>query len=190
MTENNVAIEENKETTEPVTAMEDNCENVENSKEISVDVTMNAKVLYDYLLNHAYSGSSGILGTCFGFLGIIFFMKTQFPLYLIMGLILIFYLPVNLRYRAAMQMQATEEFKKPLHYCVNEKGITVSQDEQSQCVAWENCLKAISTKKSISVYTGKQNATIFPREDLGEYTPALIAVIGENMDPKRVKIRY
>lgn len=160
------------------------------NKEITLDVNMNAGVLYDYMLNHAYSGASGILGTCFGFLGIVFFARTHFPLYLIMGLLLIFYLPVHLRYRAAVQMQATDTFKKPLHYVVDVNGISVSQEEQTQCVSWEQCLKAVSTRKSIVVYTGKNNATIFPRADLGEYTAALIAVIAENMDPKRVKIRY
>ena len=172
------------------TVEDDSIEEDDSTKEITLDVHMNTGVLYDYMLNHSYSGASGILGTCFGFLGIIAFAKTQFPLYLIMGLLLIFYLPVHLRYRAALQMQATEVFKKPLHYVVNREGIGVSQGEQTECVSWEQCLKAVSTRKSIVVYTGKKNATIFPRSDLGEYTAALIAVIVENMDPKRVKIRY
>lgn len=163
---------------------------IEKNKEVTLDVHMNAGSLYDYMLNHSYSGASGILGTCFGFLGIVVFVRTHFPLYLIMGILLIFYLPVHLRYRAAVQMQMTEAFKKPLHYVVNREGISVSQGEQTECVSWEQCLKAVSTRKSIVVYTGKQNATIFPRADLGEYTAALIAVIVENMDPKRVKIRY
>lgn len=162
----------------------------EKNKEVTLDVHMNAGVLYDYMLSHAYSGASGILGTCFGFLGIVAFARTHFPLYLIMGILLIFYLPVHLRYRAAMQMQMTESFKQPLHYVVDREGISVSQGEQTECVAWEQCLKAVSTRKSIVVYTGKKNATVFPRADLGEYTAALIAVIVENMEPRRVKIRY
>lgn len=163
---------------------------IEKNKEMTLDVHMNAGVLYDYMLNHAYSGASGILGTCFGFLGIVAFARTHFPLYLIMGILLIFYLPVHLRYRAAVQMQTTEAFKKPLHYVVDGNGISVSQGEQAERVTWEQCLKAVSTRKSIVIYTGKQNATVFPRADLGEYTAALIAVIAENMEPKRVKIRY
>lgn len=163
---------------------------IEKNKEVTLDVHMSAGILYDYMLNHSYSGASGILGTCFGFLGIVAFARTHFPLYLIMGILLIFYLPVHLRYRAAVQMQMTEAFKKPLHYVVNREGISVSQGDQTERVSWEQCLKAVSTRKSIVVYTGKQNATIFPRADLGEYTAALIAVIVENMDPKRVKIRY
>lgn len=165
-------------------------EEAEKSKEINVDVHMNSKVLYDFLLNHAYSGASGILGTCFGFLGVLFFIKTQYPLYLLLGVILILYYPVNLRYKAALLMQSVEAYKQPLHYLVNEDGITVSQGETTENVTWEQCVKAVSTKKSILIYTGKRNATIFPREDLQEYTAALIAVIAENMEPQRVKIRY
>ena len=49
----------------------------EKNKSVSFDVTMDSKILYDYMINHAYTGSSGILGTCFGVLGILFFLKTN-----------------------------------------------------------------------------------------------------------------
>lgn len=160
------------------------------SKEVQFSVKMNAWILYDYLLNHEYSSASGIIGTCFGFLGVILYAKTQYPIYLIFGLILIFYLPVNLRYRAGLQMQATKVFKKPLNYLINQDGITVTQDDISESVTWEQCVKAVSTRKSIIVYTGKKNATIFPRKDLGDQLPALIATLAENMEPSKVKIRY
>lgn len=162
----------------------------EKNKSVSFDVTMDSKILYDYMINHAYTGSSGILGTCFGVLGILFFLKTNYVLYLIIGAVLILYLPINLRYRAALQMQNVESFKKPLHYNVDENGITVSQDDTTQQVAWEQCTKAVSTKQSIVVYTGKANASIFPRKQLEDCLPALIAVIAENMEPGKVKIRF
>ncbi len=162
----------------------------ETSRSLSFDISMSSKILYDYMVNHAYSGSSGILGTCFGFLGIIFYAKTGYILYLIIGVVLLFYLPVNLRYRAALQMQNVESFKKPLHYEVDENGITVSQGEVTETVGWEQCTKAVSTKLSIVVYTGKANATIFPRKQLEDKLPVLIATIAENMEPQKVKIRF
>lgn len=159
------------------------------SKEISFTVHMTAGILYDYMINHAYSGASGILGTCFGFLGIIFYLKTNFVLYLILGIVLVLYLPINLKYKSFVQMKMTESFQKPLEYQINQDGITVAQDGQEESVPWSQCCKAVSTKQSIVVYTGKQNASIFPRKDLADHLPALVATIAENMDPKKIKIR-
>lgn len=162
------------------------------AKRISFDVHMNQDVLYDYMVHHAYTGAGGILGTCFGFMGIMAFFQADERnwLFLIIGLILIFYLPINLKYKAFMQMKLTEEFKKPLHYEIGAEGIQISQDDTVQAVEWSQCYKAVSTRLSIVVYTGKRNASVFPRKDLGDNLPSLIAVIAENMDPKKVKIRF
>lgn len=163
------------------------------SKEITLSVNMNANVLYDYLVYHAYSTASGILGTCFGALGVLAFLAqpgVDRVMYLILGVVLILYVPVSLKLRSMQLMQFTEAYKKPLDYVLNSEGITVSQGEVSQTIEWDKCVKAVSTRQSIVLYTGKNNASIFPRKQLGDKLPALVAVFAENMDPKKVRIRY
>ena len=54
---------------------------------------------------------------------------------------------------------------------------------------WGNMYKAVSTPKSIILYTTRVNAFIFPRKDLGTDIPKLMEIISVNMDPKKVKIR-
>ena len=54
---------------------------------------------------------------------------------------------------------------------------------------WEDMVKAISTGKSIIVYTSKFKAAIFPRKDLGNYVSDAIEIISTHMDPKKVKIK-
>ena len=164
-------------------------EEAEAEVELSFPVQMNASLLYDYLIHHAYTGSSGILGTCFGILGLIVYAKTHFILYLILGIVLILYLPVNLRYRASLQM-LQPVMKQPLQYEFSEKGYTVSQGDVRQSVSWEQCTRAVSTSLSIVIYTGKNNASVFPRKQLGGQLTELLAVIAKYMDPKKVKIRY
>ena len=162
-------------------------------KELSVSVTMSAKILYDYLVFHAYSSASTILATCMGCFGIIVFANAPSAdraLYLILGVILVFYTPISLRLQAAKLMQFNETFKKPLDYMMNSEGITVSQGEESQTVGWDKCIKVVSTRQSIVLYTGKKNASIFPRKQLGDKLPALVAVMAENMDPKKIRVRY
>lgn len=158
--------------------------------ELRVTVQMTAGVLYDYMIRHAYTGAAGILGTCFGFLGLLVFARTGGFLYLIMGIVLILYLPVVLAKNAAVQMKLNPVYKKPLVYDFDADGVHVTQGETSQSLAWEQCTKAVSTGKSILLYTGKNNASIFPRKDLGEDATALIAILAKYMDPKKMKIRF
>lgn len=153
------------------------------------EILMNDKILYDYLVYHNYSKFSGILSVCFGVLGLLFFAKTMEPVYLALAILLILYLPINLKYRSKVQMM-NSVFKKPLVYDIGEKGITVSQDDVVTCAEWDKCTKAVSTRQSIVVYTGKRNACIFPRKQLGENLPGLLALLGKYMDPKKMKVRY
>lgn len=162
-------------------------------KELDISVTMSSKILYDYLIYHAYSSAAGLIGTCFGAAGVLVFLNqpsVDRVLYLILGIVLIFYTPVSLKLRSAQLMQLTDTYKKPLDYHLGEEGITVSQGDLSQTMEWDKCVKAVSTRQSILLYTGKNNASIFPRRQLGDKLPALVAVFAENMDPKKVKIRY
>ncbi len=154
-----------------------------------VDVQIDASALYDYFLRHIYNSFSGMLGTFVGIVMVmLYIMKDANVLYLIFGIVVILYLPVSLYLTARTQaMQAS--FQTPLHYAFYENGVEVSQGETKQMQAWENMFKAVSTSKSIILYTGKNAASIFPRRDLGEDAYALIQVISTHMDPKKVKIK-
>ena len=48
---------------------------------------------------------------------------------------------------------------------------------------------AVSTGKSLILYTDKIHASIFPRKDLGEKQSAVIAMISSHMEPGKVQIR-
>lgn len=153
------------------------------------DIQMSANILYRYLLYHAYRGLAGLLGT---FLGLVFigsFLQNHAPLYLIFGIVLLAYTPVTLHLQAAKQFQANEALQRPLHYCMDEEGITVSQDEAEQRIAWEDVTKAVSSADSILIYTGKKNASVLPKKQLGERLPAVVQMISTHVEPKRVHIR-
>lgn len=161
----------------------------DDGKSVSFDAQMTAAVLYDYQMHYAYTSASGLLGTCFGILGILLYLRhRETILFLIIGILLILYLPVILKYRTFTAAKLNPVYRHPLHYVVNKQGITVSQGEVQETLPWDKCTKAITTPKSIVVYSGKKNATVFPKKDLGEKMPALIAVIAENMQPSQVKI--
>lgn len=156
---------------------------------VEFDVKIEAGDLYDYLLAHTYNSSSGVVGSTFGALLIVIGLaKTRWAL-LVAGIVLLAYLPWTLFVKSRKQAMTNPAFQNPLHYCLNEEGITVSQGDEVQTQRWEDMVKAISTSRSIIVYTSKVNATIFPKRELGDQKAALIEVISTNMPPAKVKIR-
>ena len=158
--------------------------------ELELEIRMNFGALYDYLLRHSYSSAAGLLGSCFGVLGILLFFSRHHILYLVMGLVILLYLPLELARRAKLQMLTNPVFKEPLKYRFSADGMEVSQGETGGSVSWDACTKAVSTKKSIILYTGRNNASVFPREQITGGPEALIAVIASHMDAKKVKIKY
>ncbi|MBQ8527328.1 MAG: YcxB family protein [Lachnospiraceae bacterium] len=154
-----------------------------------VDVHMTASVLYDYMLRHTYMSLTGPIATLLGAMCIWFFSKGASVIYLFAGIVIILYLPWNLFLNAKRQALTNEAFKKPLHYSFTAEGIYVSQDGRTEMQRWENMHKAVSTGKSVIVYTSKVNASIFPRKDLGNDVPALLQILCRYMDPKKVKFK-
>ena len=65
----------------------------------------------------------------------------------------------------------------------------MSQDETVEKMAWENMVRAVSTPKSIVVYTTAVNACIFPKKDLGERKYKVIEMISTHMSPKKVNVK-
>ena len=131
--------------------------------EIEFDVKVTAGVLYDYLLYHTYTSLSGMLGTLVGVFLIMAFLSTKYVIYLIAGVVLIAYLPGALFLRAMQQVQNTPAFKKPLHYKMTDEGISVSQGENEENQSWDNCVRAVSTGRSIILYTSRTAASIFQK---------------------------
>lgn len=154
-----------------------------------VDIQITTAALYDYFLRHVYTSVSGLLGTVIGILMVtLYFVRGASILYLIFGIIVVLYLPWSLFLTAKKQaLQAA--FQKPFHYAFYENGVEVSQEDVRQMQRWEDMIKAVSTSKSIILYTGRNAASIFPRKDLGEDAIGLIQIISTHMDPKKVRIK-
>lgn len=154
------------------------------------DVKITSGILYDYMLRHTYNSASGLIGTITGALLVIWFFSGGGAIFLIAGIVILLYLPWTLFLKARQQALNTPAFKKPLHYKLTEEGIEVSQGEEIQMQKWDSMYKAVSTTRSIIVYTSSVNASIFPKKDLGELTPSVVKMISTHMPPGKVKIRF
>ena len=156
---------------------------------VEVSVKINAGDLYDYMLMHTYNSLAGLLGSVVGALLVVYALSTRQWLFLILGVIMLVYLPWTLFIKSRRQILSNPAFGEPLQYTLDEEGLAVSQGEAREQMAWGDMYKAVSTNRSIILYTSPVNATIFPKRDLGEQRMAVIEMISTHMDPKKVKIR-
>jgi hypothetical protein len=129
------------------------------------------------------------MGSILGAVMIIVGVMQQAWIFVIGGAVLLLYLPWTLFIKSRQQAMSNPVFKEPLHYVLDENGITISQGEVSTTQSWADMVKAVSTSRSIIVYTSKVNATIFPKSQLGDMKDAVIEIISTHMPPNKVKIR-
>lgn len=156
---------------------------------IEFDVQIKAGDLYDYMMRHTYNSFSGVLGSLVGALMVIGGIYMKGWLMVIAGVVLLGYLPCTLFLKSKQQMLATPAFKEPLHYVLDDEGIHVSQNGTEEMQKWEDISKAVSTGRSLIVYTSRMNACIFPKRDLGDSTAQVIQVISAHIPAKKMKIR-
>lgn len=159
---------------------------------VETDIKLTVGDLYDYNLRHSYTQIPTLLATIAGIAGIavgIYWRQQYWLMMVIIGVLLVFYMPITLLVKTSQTMALSPAMKNPVHYLLNEDGITVSQGEQSQTLPWSGVHKAVSTGRSIILYTSKNSASVFPRKQVGESLPLLIQTISANLDPKRNKIK-
>jgi hypothetical protein len=152
------------------------------------DVKMTTGLLYDYLLRQAFTSLSGWLTLALSAMMIGLYFANSNLIFLFVGLLGIFYMPVYLYGRAKLQMQINKSFKGVLHYRVDHRGIEISQAGEAVRVEWEQLYKAVATSRSILVFTSRHNAWIFPYKDLGEHRKRLVELLQTHMGGK-AKIR-
>ncbi len=153
------------------------------------DVKMTTAKMYDYMLRHTFTSFAGIVGELLGILLVVGFFMYGNVIYLIAGVVCVLYQPVALYMRSKRQVEKNEVFAAPLHYTVDDKGISVTSGENTESLSWDKMYKAVSTQRSVILYTNRVNACIFPKEDMGDVKDDVIALISAHMDPKQVNIR-
>ena len=138
------------------------------------DFQMDEKTLSDFYFGHNMGGISGFLWPMLGAfaigLAIISGNTTQVSyrlLYALFGCIFLFYVPWDLKRKAKKQIKTNPYYAQPIHYVLDEDGITTTQGEKEATVAWENFSKLKLTKRSLFLYMRNKNACVFSREVFG-----------------------
>ena len=163
---------------------------------IKIQVKMEEKYMVDFMLRHNYAGFSGIMTVVAGILCAVVsvqgFTKGNIQSGAVWAMCAILFLVINpntIKSKAKAQVKNSEAFQKPFEYEFTEEGIFVRQEEMENFVAWENIVKAVSTKQSVILYLNRVRAWILPKECMGEQYADIIKMIQKHMSQKKVKIR-
>lgn len=160
------------------------------------DIKLEPKDMYRFNLYQTYTGFQGWLSI---FLAIFLFFAagatagtietTYTILYAAFGGVFLVYLPISLWLRSKKALVSSDVLKGTLHYFVDEKGFQVSQGEKSALLSWEQIYKMTATKHNVLVYSGRINAYVIPKEQLGSHYEQLAQLANKKLPKYRVKMR-
>ena len=108
---------------------------------------------------------------------------------ILLGALILFYMPVTLYLRSKQRIAASEVLKNSLHYCVDGEGISVTQGDADAKLMWDQVYKMVSTKNNVLVYSNRVNAYVIPRQQLGEKYCELAEIAKEKLPKYRVKLK-
>ena len=137
------------------------------------EIRMTNQDMYNFLMYHSYHGFTGIFSIAAGIALLAYFFwcagtgRENSFLYPLFGVLFLVYQPWTLFISSAKQVSSNPVFQKPIGYELSEKGITVSQDGQTNEIGWDGVRRIREDKRSIFVYTGAKNACIWPKKQLG-----------------------
>ena len=89
-------------------------------------------------------------------------------LYVLFGLLFIFYIPFDLKRKAKKQVKTNPYYAQPIHYILDEEGVTTIQGDNEAKVTWDKFSKVKLTKKSMFLYMRNKNACVFSLNVFGK----------------------
>ncbi len=163
---------------------------------IEFDVQLTVKNLYHFNMYQAYKGTQGwaaILITIIAFvLAGVNFGAQDYKyaiLYLIVGVVFIFYIPVSLRLRAKKTLKTNKILASRLHYAFSEDGIRVTQGEEFGELSWKQVYKVATTRKLLLIYSNRISAYIIPREDIDKQYDAIKELAKNQLEEHRFRMK-
>ncbi len=139
------------------------------------DFQMDETTLSDFYTSHNFMGGSGMLWPMIGAaaLALAIFSPAGTPmlyrgLYVVFGILFIVYIPWDLKRKARKQLKTNPFYAEPIHYILDEEGVTTIQGDKEASLAWEHFSKIKLTKKSMFLYMRNRNACVFSSSVFGD----------------------
>lgn len=159
------------------------------------DVRLTEQDMIRFNLYHTYSKFATWFATALGVFA--FFVAvwsrnrvsgTLTVLYVVIGIFILLYVPLNTLLSAKHRIRITPEVLEPLHYCIDEKGITVSREGESGFLSWEKVFRVVGAKTAIYIYSSRIFAYVIPKHALEGKEEELKDTLKKHLEPKRVRL--
>ncbi len=158
-------------------------------KEIQFDVDLTVPELYKFSIRHTYLSVSGVVGLLISIGSLVICAlryavldRTTVIALVIIGLLFTVVQPIMLYSKAHTQRRRNQDINAPLHYCLGEEGIHVSQGEQQVLVHWYEVRKMVQTGTAVYLYMSPVRAFIFPKSQCGDRFAEMINMIRTMME--------
>ncbi|MBO5159219.1 MAG: YcxB family protein [Lachnospiraceae bacterium] len=139
------------------------------------DFQMDEKTLGDFYTSHNMGGVSGLLWPLLGVFAIVLAIISGDTtpisyriIYVLFGFLFVFYIPFDLKRKAKKQVKTNPYYAQPIHYILDEEGVTTIQGENQAKVTWDKFSKIKLTKKSMFLYMRNKNACVLSLDVFGK----------------------
>ena len=139
------------------------------------DFQMDEKTLGDFYTSHNMGGVSGLLWPLLGVFAIVLAIISGDTtpisyriIYVLFGFLFVFYIPFDLKRKAKKQVKTNPYNAQPIHYILDEEGVTTIQGENQAKVTWDKFSKIKLTKKSMFLYMRNKNACVLSLDVFGK----------------------
>ncbi|MGN0382818.1 MAG: YcxB family protein [Eubacterium sp.] len=156
--------------------------------EVKFELKLSTKDMFKFFIYHNYARISGCIALIVSvlclFMAAYSFGKTD-PVYtlvyLFAGLLFTVIQPVMLYKKADKQVKDSDFINKPLTYVINDDGVTISQDNQSDFVKWSDMFKVRETNSLAILYATPNRAFVLPKGVIGQQYKEFRTIVNNNV---------
>jgi hypothetical protein len=150
---------------------------------------LTAKDIFKFSVIFTYFGTSGILAVFMILVGGLMAARGivlgQGPVYIAMGILIILLFvvinPMMLYMKAKKQVLTNPVYQVQSYYTMQEDGIFVEIGEQTGTIEWNRIYKIRHMFGLYILYTGRQQAFVFPEEAMGSEKDRIMQFIEEHV---------
>lgn len=159
--------------------------------EVNFDIQITDKDLFKFSINNIYRKFTGILWIVFSITVIFITVYTwgdvsinNSILLICMALLFSVMNPFLLWTKSKSQIKKNETMQKSIHYCINGKGVTISQGERTDHVDWNQTWKAVRYGNLVIIYVSSIRAFVLPVSQIGEQYDKLVKILSDGLQTR------
>ena len=151
--------------------------------EVNFDIQITDKDLFKFSINNIYRKFTGILWIVFS-ITVIFITVYTWGDVSINNSILLICMALLFSVMNPFLLWTKSKSQIPIHYCINGKGVTISQGERTDHVDWNQTWKAVRYGNLVIIYVSSIRAFVLPVSQIGEQYDKLVKILSDGLQTR------